>query len=62
MTGPKLGRVTVSADAHSLLVFMSGYWRALRDLSREMSFVELVKLVDENKNIIGLTVQARNHI
>jgi len=34
----------------------------LRDLSREMPFVELVKLVDENKNIIGLTIQVRNHI
>lgn len=51
-----------SADAHSLLVFASGYWRALRDLSRVMPFVELADLVRENQATIRETTVARNHI
>jgi hypothetical protein len=51
-----------SADAHSLLISASGYWRALRDLSRVMPFVELANLVNENQATIGLTTIARNHI
>ena len=51
-----------SADAHSLLVFASGYFRALRDLCRLMPFTELVSLIDEIRPTIDAVVTARNHI
>lgn len=51
-----------SADAHSLLVSSTGYWRAVRDLSRLMPFVELLRLVEHFQPQIDETVRARNHI
>lgn len=54
--------LTCSADAHSLLVSASGYWKAFQDLLRLMPFPDLLTLVEDLQETIKSTVAAGNHI
>jgi len=50
-----------SADAHALLVYASGYWKALYELTRLMPFTDLTALLEQLKSVIRDTMAARNH-